>query len=186
MSLIGKKLIQIPDKVKVKIESGKVFVEGPKGKLEWALPEGIEAVIDNTTLAVKTVREDKRSSSLHGLGRAYINNMIKGVSEGYAKALEIVGVGYRAQAEGKKLTMQLGFTHPVIFPVPEGITIKTPKPNQIFVEGIDKALVGEVSAEIRAFFEPEPYKGKGIRYAGEFVRKKAGKAVAGAATQAGK
>lgn len=179
MSLIGKKPIPLPDKVKVKIESGKVFAEGPKGKLEWAMPNDIEVLIENSNILVKRLKDDKTGYTMHGLTRAYINNMVKGVSEGYVKNLEIHGVGYRAKVEDKILNMQLGFSHPVFYHIPDGITIKTPKPNQIVVEGIDKAKVGEVSAEIRGFFEPEPYKGKGIRYAGEFVRKKAGKAVGG-------
>jgi len=180
MSLIGKKPIRIPDKVKIKIEAGKIFAEGPKGKLDWNLPSGVEVVSDNSAITVKRLKEDKTSFAMHGLARAYINNMVKGVSEGYVRTLEIVGVGYRAQAEGKKLTLNLGFSHQVVYPVPEGIAIKTPpKPAHIIIEGIDKAKVGEVAAEIRAFFEPEPYKGRGIRYLGEFVRKKAGKAVGG-------
>jgi large subunit ribosomal protein L6 len=189
MSLIGKRPIQLPDKVKIKIESGKVFVEGPKGKLEWILPEDIEVEIGNTAVLIKRLKEDKAPAfpkkgqdkvalAKHGLARAYINNMIKGVSEGYAKALEIQGVGYRAQAQAKTLNLQLGFSHPIDYPIPDGIGIKTPKPNQIIIEGVDKAKVGEVAAEIRDFLKPEPYKGKGIRYVGEYVRKKAGKAVA--------
>jgi large subunit ribosomal protein L6 len=181
MSLIGKKPIQIPDKVKIKVDSGKIFVEGPKGKLDWDLPSDVEVKIDNSILTVKRLKEDKPAFANHGLTRAYINNMVKGVSEGYVETLEIIGVGYRAQAEAKKLTLNLGFSHQVTFPIPDGITIKTPpKPAHIIVEGIDKAKVGEVSAEIRGFFEPEPYKGRGIRYLGEFVRKKAGKAVGAA------
>ena len=181
MSLIGKKPISIPDKVKIKIESGRVFVEGPKGKLEWALPPYVEVKIDNTTILVKRLKEDKIASAYHGLTRAYVNNMVKGVSEGYVETMEIVGVGYRAQTDGKKLTLNLGFSHPVVYLIPDGVTIKTPaKPSHIIIEGIDKAKVGQAAAEIRAFFEPEPYKGRGIRYLGEFVRKKAGKAVGGA------
>ncbi|MDP2981020.1 MAG: 50S ribosomal protein L6 [Candidatus Omnitrophota bacterium] len=180
MSLIGKKPIQIPDKVKIKIESGKVFVEGPKGKLDWDLPPGVEVQADNSSIIVKRLREDKIAFAMHGLTRAYVNNMVKGVSEGYIKTLEIVGVGYRAQAEGKKLTLNLGFSHQIVYAIPDGITIKAPpKPAHIIIEGIDKAKVGQAAAEIRAFFEPEPYKGRGIRYLGEFVRKKAGKAVGG-------
>jgi len=178
MSRIGKRPIQIPDKVKIKIDVRKVLVEGPKGKLDWILPQGVEVQIDKDQLIVKRLAEDKISYSMHGLTRAHINNMIKGVSEGYVKNLELYGVGYRAQAQGKTLNLQLGFSHPVVYPVPEGVSIKTPKQNQIAVEGIDKAKVGEAAAEIRAFLKPEPYKGKGIRYAGEYVRKKAGKAVA--------
>jgi len=180
MSLIGKKPIQIPDKVKIKIESGKVFVEGPKGKLDWVLPRDIDVKMENSNITVKRLKEDKLTSASHGLARACINNMVKGVSQGYTEILEIVGVGYRGHAEGKKLTLQLGFSHPIVFEIPEGIAIKTPqKPNHIIIDGIDKAKVGEVAAEIRAFFKPEPYKGRGIRYVGEFVRKKAGKAVGG-------
>lgn len=178
MSRIGKKPIQIPDKVKIKLESGKVFVEGPKGKLDWNLPNGIEIQITGSQLLVKKASEDKIINARHGLARAYIGNMIKGVNEGYLKLLEIQGVGYRAQAQAKSVNLQLGFSHPIVYDIPEGITVKTPKPNQIIVEGIDKAMVGEVAAEIRDYFKPEPYKGKGIRYSGEYVRKKAGKAVA--------
>lgn len=178
MSRIGKRPIKILDKVKVKIESGKVFVEGPKGKLEWVLPEAVEVKVEKTEVVVKRLRENKIAYSMHGLARTHIRNMIKGVSEGYMKALEIHGVGYRAQTQAKNLNLQLGFSHPVSYSIPEGVTVKTPKPNQLVVEGIDRAKVGEVAAEIRDFLKPEPYKGKGIRYTGEYVRKKAGKAVA--------
>lgn len=180
MSLIGKKPIQIPDKVKIKIESGRIFVEGPKGKLNWNLPSCVEVQINDSSIVVKRLREDKIAFAMHGLTRACVNNMVKGVSEGYLKTLEIIGVGYRAQAEGKKLTLNLGFSHQVVYTIPDGIAIKTPpKPAHIIIEGIDKARVGQAAAEIRAFFEPEPYKGRGIRYLEEFVRKKAGKAVGG-------
>jgi len=178
MSRIGKRPIQIPDKVKIKMTSGRIFVEGPKGKLEWVLPREVEVQADKTQILVKRLGEDKISYSAHGLARAHINNMVKGVSEGYAKNLEIHGVGYRAQAQAKNINLQLRFSHPIAYPIPEGISVKTPKPNQIVIEGIDKAKVGEVAAEIRDFLKPEPYKGKGIRYTGEYVRKKAGKAVA--------
>lgn len=178
MSRVGKKPIQIPDKVKIKIEPGKVFTEGPKGKLDWILPKNIEIKIEKSQIEVKRLGEEKRDYSMHGLARSCINNMIKGVNEGYIKNLELQGVGYRAQLQGKTLNLQLGFSHPIIYPVPEGITVKTPKPNRITVEGIDKAKVGKVAAEIRDYLKPEPYKGKGVRYEGEHVRKKAGKAVA--------
>ncbi|MFC1624562.1 50S ribosomal protein L6 [Candidatus Omnitrophota bacterium] len=178
MSRIGKRPIEIPDKVKIKMESGKIFIEGPKGKLEWILPQDVDVKIDGSQIAMKRLREDKIGYSVHGLVRAHINNMVKGVSEGYTIALEIHGVGYRAQAQAKALNMQLGFSHPVVYQIPEGVSIKTPKPNQIIVEGIDKAKVGEAAAEVRDFLKPEPYKGKGIRYKGEYVRRKAGKAVA--------
>ncbi|MDP6685850.1 MAG: 50S ribosomal protein L6, partial [Candidatus Omnitrophota bacterium] len=134
--------------------------------------------VEKSIVTIKRLKETKICSAKHGLARSHISNMIKGASEGYTKNLELQGVGYRAQAQGKKLTLQLGFSHPVVYEVPEGITIKTPKPNQITVEGFNKANVGEAAAEIRDFLSPEPYKGKGIRYVGEYVRKKAGKAVA--------
>ena len=178
MSRIGKRLIQVPDKVKIKIEGKKIFVEGPKGKLEWDMPESVELEVKDSKISVKRLREDKIGLSSHGLVRAYVHNMVTGVSQGYVKSLELQGVGYRAQAQGSKLNMQLGFSHPVVYNVPEGVSVKTPKQNSIIVEGIDKAKVGEVAAEIRDYLKPEPYKGKGIRYAGEYVRKKAGKAVA--------
>ncbi|MFC1509870.1 50S ribosomal protein L6 [Candidatus Omnitrophota bacterium] len=178
MSRIGKRPIQIPDKVKVRVESGKIFTEGPKGKLDWVLPKEVEVKAEEKEVLVKRLGEEKNDYSKHGLVRSCINNMIKGVNEGYAKNLEINGVGYRAQLQGKSLNLQLGFSHPISYPIPEGITVKTPKPNRITVEGIDKAKVGEVAAEIRSYLKPEPYKGKGIRYEGEYVRKKAGKAVA--------
>jgi len=178
MSRIGKRPIQVPDKVKVKIESGKIFVEGPRGKIDWAIPEGVEIQVDGPRLTIKRLREDKIAYSMHGLARAYIYNMIEGVNKGYAKNLEIQGVGYRAQLQGKVLNLQLGFSHPLVYQIPEGVSIKTPKPNRIAIEGIDKAIVGEVAAEIRNYLKPEPYKGKGVRYEGEYVRKKAGKSVA--------
>lgn len=178
MSRIGKRPIKIPDKVNVKLSAGKIFVEGPKGKLEWTLPPQVEVKVTETEISVKRLKEDKISSSMHGLTRAYISNLVKGVSEGYVKALEVRGVGYRAQAQGKNINLQLGFSHPILYQIQEGVTVKTPKPTQIVVEGIDRAKVGEVAAEIRDFLKPEPYKGKGIRYTGEYVRKKAGKAVA--------
>ena len=178
MSRIGKRPIQIPDKVKIKTESGKIFVEGPKGRLEWVLPEAVEIKVDTNQLVVTRHGEDKLSYSAHGLARSHISNMVRGVSEGYVKNLELHGVGYRAQAQGKNLNLQLGFSHPIVYQIAEGITLKTPKQNQIVVEGIDKAKVGEAAAEIRDYLRPEPYKGKGIRYTGEYVRKKAGKAVA--------
>ncbi len=178
MSRIGKRPVVIPDKVKIEQSQRRISVEGPKGKLEWVLPEAVEVKVDGSKLIVKRKGEDKISYSMHGLARAHISNMLKGVSEGYVKNLELHGIGYRAQAQAKTLNLQLGFSHPVTYQIPEGITVKTPKQNEIVVEGIDKARVGEAAAEIRDYLKPEPYKGKGIRYQGEYVRKKAGKAVA--------
>lgn len=178
MSLIGKKPIDIPNNVKVKILESRVFVEGPKGKMELQIPYGIQVKTDDSKVLVKRTTDNKFNKSLHGLVRSIINNMIIGVSSGYAKELEIHGVGYRGQVQGKALQLQLGFSHQINYPIPEGITIETPKPTNIIIKGIDKQKVGQTAADIREFFKPEPYKGKGIRYVGEYVRKKAGKAVA--------
>lgn len=178
MSRIGKKPITIPKEVKVEVKDGIVFVEGSKGKLNYSLSNRINLEIKDNQLFVTRCADTKLDKSLHGLSRALVLNMIKGVTEGYKKQLEIVGVGFRAQMQGNNLNMQLGFTHPVNFPAPEGIKIETPKQTIIVVSGIDKQKVGKVAAEIRDIFPPEPYKGKGIRYAGEYVKKKIGKAQA--------
>ncbi|MGE4357408.1 MAG: 50S ribosomal protein L6 [Candidatus Omnitrophota bacterium] len=178
MSKLGKRPILIPKDIKVNLEEGKVTVEGPKGRREYLLPAGIKIVDKGDKLVVVRLSEDKQCRALHGLVRSDLANIIKGVKEGFSKVLEIVGIGYRAQVTGKNLVLNLGFSHPVNFPIPEGINIEVPKPTQIIVKGIDKQKVGEIAAEIRAIFKPEPYKGKGIRYVGEYVRKKAGKAVA--------
>lgn len=178
MSRIGKKPITVPKNVKVGINGNTVSVEGPKGKLAYEAPTDIKAQIVGEQIIVSRNSDDKSIMALHGLTRTLINNMIVGVTSGFQKELEIQGVGFRAQVSGKKLVMQLGFSHPVEFHIPEGIVIETPKPTQIMIKGIDKQRVGEVAAEIRAVYPPEPYKGKGIRYLGEHVRKKVGKAVA--------
>jgi len=178
MSRIGKKSIVVPKEVKIEVKDGLIFVEGAKGKLQFSLSPRINIELKDSQLFVKRVADTKMDRSLHGLHRALIVNMIKGVTEGYAKELEIVGVGYKAQVQGANLVMQLRFTHPVNFPIPQGIKITVPKPTQIVVSGIDKERVGKAASEIRAIFPPEPYKGTGIRYAGEYVRKKVGKAQA--------
>jgi large subunit ribosomal protein L6 len=178
MSRIGKKPIQIPANVKVNITGLKVVVEGPKGKLEYALHEGFKAQVKDGSLAITRPSEVKQDMALHGLARSMINNMIKGVTEGYQRNLEIQGVGFKGQVQGKTLVLNLGYTHAVNFQIPEGIVIETPKPTEIVVKGIDKQKVGQAAANIRSYYIPEPYKGKGIRYSGEYVRKKAGKAVA--------
>jgi large subunit ribosomal protein L6 len=175
MSRIGKKPIIIPNAVKVEVKDGSVFVEGPKGKLARHLSNRISLEIKENQVSLKRQADTKLDKSLHGLYRALLANMIKGVTEGYLKELEIVGVGFKAGIQGNNLNMQLGFSHPVNFPIPDGIKIETPKPTQIVVRGIDKEKVGEVAHEIRAVYPPEPYKGKGIRFAKEFVKKKAGK-----------
>jgi large subunit ribosomal protein L6 len=178
MSRIGKKPIGIPQGVKANIADGSVNIEGPKGKLNFHLPPSIHFEVKDNKILLTTKSSEKEDSMKHGLSRAIINNMIKGVSDGYTRDLEIVGVGFKGQVTGKKLVLNLGFSHPVEYDVPEGITVETPKPNQIIVKGIDKQKVGLVAAQIRDFYKPEPYKGKGIRYVGEYVRKKAGKTVA--------
>ena len=178
MSRIGKKLIVVPKEVKVEVKDNAVLVEGAKGKLSLPLSPRINLEIKEGQVQVLRVADTKMDKSLHGLYRALIVNMIKGVTEGYVKELEIIGVGFKAAVQGNNLNMSLGFSHPVDFSIPSGIKIETPKPTQIVVRGIDKALVGKISTEIRAIFPPEPYKGKGIRFVGEYVKKKVGKAQA--------
>lgn len=178
MSLIGKKPIAIPKEVKVQVKEGTISIEGPKGKLEQTQPAQLNLEIKDNQIFVKRLGETKLDKSLHGLYRALIFNMIKGVTVGYSKEMEIVGTGFKAQVQGNKLNMQLGFSHPVNFSIPDGIKIETPKPTQIVICGIDKEKVGEVAAEIRAIYPPEPYKGKGIRFLGEYIKKKVGKAQA--------
>jgi len=178
MSRIGNKPVEIPDKVKVELKDNTLYVEGPKGKLTQDLPSGISMEVKENKVFIKRRSDSKTDKSLHGLMRTLVFNMIKGVTEGYSKQLEIVGVGFRAQMQGRNLNLQLGFSHPVIFTVPAGVEVQTPKPNIIVVNGIDKVKVGDVAAKIRRIFPPEPYKGKGIRYSAEYVRKKVGKAAA--------
>lgn len=181
MSRIGKKPLNLPKEVKVEVKDGQIFVEGPKGKLSRTLPECLNLEIKDGQIFLRHTQDTKLDKSLHGLYRVLIFNMLKGVTEGFVKELEIVGVGFKAQVKENSLNMQLGFSHPVNFPIPEGIKIETPKQTQIVVRGADKELVGRVASEIRSIYPPEPYKGKGIRYAGEYVKKKVGKAQAAAA-----
>ncbi|MCQ9206288.1 MAG: 50S ribosomal protein L6 [Omnitrophica bacterium] len=177
MSRIGKKPIDIPGGVKVEVKESVVFIEGPKGALEHRIRHPIKVTVTENKVIVKRVSDEKRELSLHGMTRALIANMIKGVTEGYAKELEIKGVGFKAKVEGNTLEINLGFSHPIKHQIAEGITVKAPKPTQLVVSGVDKVKVGEVAAEIRDYFKPEPYTGKGIRYANEYVRHKAGKTV---------
>jgi large subunit ribosomal protein L6 len=178
MSRIGNKIIQIPDKVKVQIDnSGAVAVEGPKGKLKWQLPREISAKVENNNVALARSAETRSVKALHGLSRALVNNMVQGVSEGFAKNLEIEGVGFKAAVQGSNLNLSLGFSHPILFPIPKEIKVTVTDQTKIAVHGIDKKLVGQVAADIRRFYPPEPYKGKGVRYAGEQVRRKEGKTV---------
>jgi len=178
MSRIGKKPVKVPANTKVVINGLKVMAEGPKGKLEYTMPPKFKAELKDGWITVIRPSDVKQDMAYHGLARSYINNILKGVTDGYSKNLEIQGVGFKAQLQGKTLIMNLGFTHPINFQIPDGITIKTPKPTEVVVEGIDKQKVGQVAADIRSYYIPEPYKGKGVRYSGEYVRKKAGKAVA--------
>lgn len=178
MSRIGKKLIVVPKDVKISINGDEIKVEGPKGKLSMKVHHRIKAEMKDGSLLIIRKSDSKLDKSLHGLSRSLAANMVKGVTEGYQKELEIQGVGFRAQIQGKQLNMQLGFSHPINYDIPDGITIETPKPTSVIIKGIDKSKVGEVAAEIRDYYKPEPYKGKGVRYKGEYVRHKAGKAVA--------
>lgn len=178
MSRIGMKSIEIPAGVKIEQEGTLVQVTGSKGTLSLSLLQGITLETNDNVLSVKRENDTRDLRAKHGLTRSLIANMVQGVVNGYEKKLEIVGVGYRAKIEGKKLVLALGFSHPVVYPFPEGITIDVEANTKITVTGIDKQLVGQSAADIRAFYPPEPYKGKGIRYSGEFVRRKAGKAIA--------
>ncbi len=177
MSRIGIIPVEVPKGVKLGLEATRLQIEGPKGKLELNLPQGISVENKDSKIFVTRSADEKQSRANHGTVRALVVNMIKGVTQGYKKNLEIQGVGFKAQAQGQKVTLNVGFSHPVEFAVPVGVTVKTPKPTEIEVEGIDKAMVGEVAARIREIKPPEPYKGKGIRFVGEFVRRKQGKAV---------
>ncbi|MEK9132357.1 MAG: 50S ribosomal protein L6 [Patescibacteria group bacterium] len=183
MSRIGKNPVEIPSGVEVKINAGEVSVKGSKGTLKFKPHPRMEIKIDGANLLVVRKSDDILDRSLHGLTRTLIANMVQGVTKGFVKQLEIQGVGYRATVQGKKLQLSLGFSHPVDFTAPEGIDFQMDKEkkNIITVSGIDKELVGQVAANLRSLRKPEPYKGKGIRYVGEFVRRKAGKAAAAAA-----
>ena len=177
MSRIGKEPISIPSDVQVSIEGRNVGVSGPKGSLDLDVPGEIEVRQEDDMILVERPNDDRKNKALHGLTRSLVNNMVIGVSEGFKKELEIVGVGYRAAENGSNgLELQLGFSHPVEVKAPEGITFEVPEPTRIIVSGINKEVVGQVAADIRSYRKPEPYKGKGIRYAGEHVARKAGKA----------
>jgi large subunit ribosomal protein L6 len=178
MSRIGNKAVEIPAKVKVNIGAdGAVAVEGPKGKLSWTLPQDIKASVADNRVSLVRNAETRSLKALHGLSRSLINNMVLGVSEGFTKQLEIEGVGFKAAVQGSNLNLSLGFSHPVLFPIPSEIKITVLENTKITIQGIDKKVVGQVAADIRRFYPPEPYKGKGVRYAGEQVRRKEGKTV---------
>ncbi|CUU01179.1 LSU ribosomal protein L6P [Candidatus Thermokryptus mobilis] len=175
MSRVGRKPIPIPKGVKVEKSNGVIKVSGPKGELTAQVHPRIEVEISSDQILVKRKSDTRIDKALHGLWRSLINNMIVGVTEGYTKKLEIVGIGYRAELKGKALVLYLGYSHPIIFIPPDGVKVEVPQPTNIVVSGIDKQLVGQVAAKIRSFRPPEPYKGKGIRYEGEVIRMKAGK-----------
>jgi large subunit ribosomal protein L6 len=178
MSRIGNKVVEIPDKVKVSInDQGAVSVEGPKGKLSWNLPRQIKASVADNRITVAREAETRSVKALHGLSRALVNNMVQGVSQGFTKNLEIEGVGFKAAVQGSNLNLSLGFSHPIVFPIPNDIKVVVTENTKISITGVDKKTVGQVAADIRRFYPPEPYKGKGVRYAGEQVRRKEGKTV---------
>ncbi|MCX7879344.1 MAG: 50S ribosomal protein L6 [Ignavibacteria bacterium] len=175
MSRIGKKPIVIPGNVKVEVNNGLILVKGPKGELSFPLSENIEYQFEGNTLTFIRKSDDKKVRAVHGLTRAVVSNMITGVVEGFTKTLQIEGIGYKAEMKGRNLLLSLGYSHPILLIPPDGVQIETPSVNTILVKGIDKQRVGEVSAKIKKLRPVEPYKGKGIRYLGEYVRRKAGK-----------
>lgn len=175
MSRIGKNPVAIPAGVTLSQSGQVVTVKGPKGELNFTIPDAVRGTLEGTNFTVSPVEGNKNAKAMWGMVRTMVSNMIEGVTSGFKKELELRGVGYRAQAQGTKLTMQLGYSHDVVYEAPEGISIAAPKPTQIVVEGIDKQKVGQVAAEIRSYRKPEPYKGKGVRYVGEYVRQKEGK-----------
>ncbi|MCK4859717.1 MAG: 50S ribosomal protein L6 [Candidatus Omnitrophica bacterium] len=178
MSRIGKKPVEITQGVGIKIERDVIKVKGQKGELEFSFSSRLQVEQKDNQIFVKRNKDSKIDRSLHGLTRSLIANMVKGVTDGYEKKLEIRGIGYRAQLKGKELSLNLGFSHPLNFAIPQGITVETPSPTQIVIKGINKRDVGEIAAQIRRLRPPESYKGKGIRYFGEYVRQKQGKKVA--------
>ena len=175
MSRIGKKPIPIPAGVKVNVSNGSVSAEGPKGKLSQPVPSGLSAAVEANILVISRASDDRRARAMHGLTRALVANMVSGVKDGFERKLEIVGIGYRAQLQGKAIQLALGYSHPVIFPLPEGITADIERQVSITLRGPDKALLGQTAARLRALRKPDPYKGKGIRYADEVIRRKVGK-----------
>lgn len=177
--------VTIPAAVKIKQDGGKISVEGPKGKLSHEVPDVLKVTVVGTTLTVARSSDEARIRALHGLHRALIANMVKGVEAGFSKELEVVGIGYRAAVQGKNLTLNVGFSHQVLVPIPDGITVQTPKLTTILITGADKHLVGQFAANVRSVAPPEPYKGKGIKYADEVIRRKAGKAATGSGAKAG-
>lgn len=178
MSRIGNKPIGVPTGVNFQVtEAGAVNVTGPKGSLSWNLPEKVSVKKEGATLLVTRASEEREVRAKHGLSRALIANMVTGVSEGFSKNLEIHGVGFKAAVKGDVLDLSLGFSHPILFPIPQGVKVTVTENTKVKVEGIDRQLVGQVAANIRGYYPPEPYKGKGVRYAGEKIERKEGKTV---------
>ncbi len=177
MSRIGKMPVAIPGKVKVEVKGRKVFVEGPKGKLDFQLPKKTSVVVEGNQVKVSRSGEDAEAKSLHGLSRSIINNMVKGVSDGFMKKLEIQGVGFKAAVQGKNVNLSLGYSHPLLYPIPDQIKVTVEENTKVTIEGPSKQVVGQVAAEIRSYYPPEPYKGKGVRYSDEKVVRKEGKTV---------
>ena len=175
MSRVANSPIALPSGVEVKLDGQEVSVKGGKGQMQFNVHSSVEIKQEENELKVAARNGDRESKALAGTMRAVVANMVTGVSDGFERRLELQGVGYRAQAQGKKLTLQLGFSHPVEYPLPEGVEAQTPSQTEIVISGIDKQLIGQVCAEIRAFRPPEPYKGKGVRYQGEYVRRKEAK-----------
>jgi large subunit ribosomal protein L6 len=175
MSRIGKKAVAIPSGVNASVEGQTVKMKGPKGALQYVVPDEIIVKMDKGAIKVDPRTETKRARAMWGTSRTLVANLVAGVTKGFESKLEITGVGYRAAVQGKNLQLALGYSHDVVYPIPEGITIATPKPTEVVVSGIDKQKVGQVAAEIRAFRKPEPYKGKGVKYAGEYIFRKEGK-----------
>jgi large subunit ribosomal protein L6 len=175
MSRIGKKPIAVPKNVTATVDGQTVTVKGPKGQLSLTLIDDVEANVENGAIVVKPRSDTKRARSMWGMSRSLVENLVKGTTNGFSRTLEITGVGYRAAMDGKSLKLQLGYSHDIFYPVPDGIAIVVPKPTEITISGIEKDKVGQVAAEIRGFRGPEPYKGKGIRYQGEYIQRKEGK-----------
>ena len=175
MSRIGKKPVVIPSGVTAKLDGQTIAIKGAKGELKFTAPEEVTLSIDGGVVHVAPHGDSKRARALWGMTRAQVQNLVGGVTKGFEKRLEISGVGYKAAVAGKTLQLSLGFSHDIAYPIPSGVTITTPKPTEIAVAGIDKRQVGQIAAEIRAFRKPEPYKGKGVKYAGEFIFRKEGK-----------
>lgn len=185
MSRIGRKPVPFVKGIKIEVKNGLIKVSGPKGELTASVPPVITFEVGEHEVVVKRASDLKAHRALHGTWRAHLNNMVRGVSEGFHKKLEIVGVGYKAEVKGKKIQFALGYSHPILFAPPAGIKIEIPIPTNVLISGIDRQLVGQVAAKLRSFRPPEPYKGKGVKYEGEYIRRKAGKAAATAGAKAG-